>query len=88
MRTVIAVLTGLAIGAAGGVGVGYAVWHRHETATAPALPSFGRCTPSARQRVEDLDNMPQGVARIVRNQWETSMTRHQLDDIEACEAQR
>jgi hypothetical protein len=87
MRTPIAVLAGLAIGAAGGVGVGYAAWH-HDDETAPATTSAGRCTPSARQRVEDLNNMSQGLARIVRSGWETSMTRHQLDDIEACEADR
>jgi hypothetical protein len=87
MRTLFAALAGLAIGGAGGVGVGYAVWH-HDDETAPAITSAGRCTPSARQRVEDLNSMPQGVARIVRSQWESSMTRHQLDDIEACEAER
>jgi hypothetical protein len=87
MRTAVAVLAGLAIGGAGGVGVGYTVWHDHDE-TAPAITSAGRCTPSARQRVEDPDNTSQELARIVRNQWETSMTRHQLDDIEACEAGR
>jgi hypothetical protein len=88
MRTLVAMLAGLAIGIAAGVAVGYAAWH-HDHA-APAMPTFGhgRCTPSARQRVQDLDNMPQGAARLVRSEWETSMTRHQLDDVEACESER